>query len=194
MSGAGLIPCGEKSVIQRVIEASVAALGLLVALPVIAICAVAIRATSSGPTFFVQERVGRFERRFRCVKMRTMRADTLSVPTHQAATDAITPVGRVLRRTKLDELPQLWNVVRGEMSLVGPRPCLPMQTTLIEARRARGVYALRPGITGLAQARGIDMSEPERLAAVDAEYLARRSLPLDLKILLATLVPGAPAP
>ena len=180
--------------IQRVIEASVAALGLLVALPVIAICAVAIRATSSGPTFFVQERVGRFERRFRCVKMRTMRADTLSVPTHQAATDAITPVGRVLRRTKLDELPQLWNVVRGEMSLVGPRPCLPMQTTLIEARRARGVYALRPGITGLAQARGIDMSEPERLAAVDAEYLARRSLPLDLKILLATLVPGTPAP
>lgn len=179
---------------HRLVELAIAALGLAVASPVILACAVAVRATSPGPAFFVQERVGRHGRPFGCVKMRSMWRDTRSVPTHEAAASAVTPVGRILRRAKLDELPQLWNVARGEMSFVGPRPCLPSQTALIEARRGRGVDALRPGITGLAQVRGIDMSDPERLALVDAEYLTRRSLGLDLRILLATLVPGLAPP
>jgi len=99
----------------------------------------------------------------------------------------VTPLGRWLRRLKLDELPQLWNVLRGDMSLVGPRPCLPSQTELIAERRARGVYALRPGITGVAQVAGVDMSDPPRLAALDATYLATVSAAADLRLLLATV-------
>lgn len=182
------------NVLKRLTEASIAAIGLIALSPLVGAAALAIRLTSPGPAVFAQVRVGRDERPFRCLKLRTMWKDTRAVPTHEAAASAVTPVGRVLRRTKLDELPQLWNVVRGEMSFVGPRPCLPSQVELVSARRARGVYALRPGITGLAQARGVDMSDPARLAAIDAEYLQRRSLALDLRILLATLVPTVRAP
>jgi O-antigen biosynthesis protein WbqP len=119
-----------------------------------------------------------------------MYVGTASVPTHEVSTSRITPIGRFLRHTKLDELPQLWNVLKGEMSLVGPRPCLPEQTVLVEARRRRDVAALRPGITGLAQLRGIDMTDPERLAEIDAGYLTVASLPTDLEILINTLISG----
>jgi O-antigen biosynthesis protein WbqP len=98
----------------------------------------------------------------------------------------VTPAGRWLRRSKLDELPQLWNVLRGEMSFVGPRPCLPSQVELVAARRARGLYAIRPGITGVAQVAGLDMSDPQRLAAADAEYLETMSLRTDLRLMLMT--------
>lgn len=180
--------------LARLTEASIATVGLVVLSPIILAAAIGVRATSPGPALLVQHRVGRNEAPFRCLKLRTMWKDTRAVPTHEASAGAVTPFGRFLRRTKLDELPQLWNVLRGEMSFVGPRPCLLTQEALISARRRRGVYALRPGITGLAQVRGVDMSDPERLAAIDAEYLARRSLLLDVKILLATLVPGLSAP
>jgi O-antigen biosynthesis protein WbqP len=116
-----------------------------------------------------------------------MHQGTKSLPTHEVGEKAITKAGRTLRRLKLDELPQLWNVLKGEMSLVGPRPCLPTQGELIERRRELGVYALRPGITGLAQVRGIDMSDPNKCAAADAEYLKHRSLRLDAEIILKTL-------
>ena len=180
--------------LARLTEASIATVGLVVLSPIILAAAIGVRATSPGPALLAQHRVGRNEAPFRCLKLRTMWKDTRAVPTHEASAGAVTPLGRFLRRTKLDELPQLWNVLRGEMSFVGPRPCLLTQEALISARRRRGVYALRPGITGLAQVRGVDMSDPERLAAIDAEYLARRSLLLDVKILLATLVPGLSAP
>ena len=120
---------------------------------------------------FRQERVGRHQMSFTLVKFRTMRPDTQSVATHLAHPSAVTPFGAFLRRTKLDELPQLWNVLKGEMSLVGPRPCLFNQTELIEERAARGVFAARPGITGLAQVNGIDMSTPKLLAETDAQML-----------------------
>src|SRR5690606_6377138 len=97
------------------------------------------------------------------------------------------PVGRFLRRTKLDELPQLWNILVGEMSFVGPRPCLPSQTSLIEARRARCLYEIRPGITGASQLAGLDMSVLDRLAAFDATYLDRMSIANDLRLILATI-------
>ena len=126
---------------------------------------------------FRQERVGRNQRPFTLVKFRTMRPNTASVASHLADASAITPFGRFLRRTKLDELPQLWNVLRGDMSLVGARPCLFNQQDLIAERAARGVFDARPGITGLAQIQGIDMSTPELLAKTDAEMLRQMKLP-----------------
>lgn len=126
----------------------------------------------TGSPLFKQERVGRNKKPFILVKFRTMRKDTVSVASHLASADAITPFGRFLRRTKLDELPQLWNVLKGEMSLVGPRPCLFNQSELILERERRGVLDARPGITGLAQVNDIDMSTPVLLAETDARMLA----------------------
>jgi O-antigen biosynthesis protein WbqP len=125
---------------------------------------------------FRQQRVGRHQRPFVLLKFRTMRPETASVATHLADASAITSFGRFLRRTKLDELPQLWNVLKGDMSLVGPRPCLFNQEELITERGQRGVFDARPGITGLAQIQGIDMSRPELLAKTDAEMLKRLDL------------------
>jgi len=180
--------------LKRFLDTVISATGLLVLWPVVVAAAIAVRVTSPGPAIFAQTRVGRDEVPFSCLKLRTMWKDTRAVPTHEAPTAAVTPVGRVLRKTKLDELPQLWNVLVGEMSLVGPRPCLPTQHELIEARRSRGVFSLRPGITGLAQVRGIDMSRPEICAAADAEYLAATDARSDIRILGATLIPGFPKP
>jgi O-antigen biosynthesis protein WbqP len=120
-----------------------------------------------GATIFRQERVGRDLKPFTLLKFRTMRPDTVFVASHLVDASAITPLGAVLRRTKLDELPQLWNVLKGEMSLVGPRPCLFNQTELISERDSLGVFNVRPGITGLAQVNNIDMSTPKLLAETD---------------------------
>lgn len=157
------------------------------ALPLVLVAGIIIALTSRGPVLFLQERVGRFERPFRCCKLRTMFEGTKSRPSHEVGEHAVTPVGHWLRRFKIDELPQLWNVLRGDMSLVGPRPCLPEQLELIRRRRELGIYAIRPGMTGLSQVLSIDMSTPEKCAITDAEYLETRSLSLDVKILFATL-------
>src|SRR5690606_22830348 len=109
---------------------------------------------------------------FVCYKLRTMAPGTPDRGTHEVSVAAVTPLGRFLRKMKLDELPQLWNVLVGEMSLVGPRPCLTSQGAVIAARRARGVYAVRPGVTGPAQVLGVDMSTPEQLAEIDASWVA----------------------
>lgn len=122
----------------------------------------------TGAPLFRQVRVGKDQKPFTLIKFRTMRIDTASVASHLINASAITPLGRFLRRSKLDELPQLWNVVKGEMSLVGPRPCLPNQSELIVERASRGVFDVRPGITGLAQLSGVDMSKPKTLAEIDA--------------------------
>ena len=129
-----------------------------------------------GSPLFRQTRVGRHQKPFVLVKFRTMKAGTASVASHLADATAITRWGRFLRRTKLDELPQLWNVLKGEMSLVGPRPCLFNQEELVQERAKRGVYEVRPGITGLAQTKGIDMSTPVLLAETDAAMLANLRL------------------
>ncbi|GAA4522824.1 sugar transferase [Chelativorans composti] len=179
---------------KRLFDLALALPAMIVALPVIAVAALLVRATSPGPAIFAQTRVGRNGTGFRCYKIRTMHTGTPSVPTHEAKASYVTGVGRVLRQTKLDELPQLWNVIRGDMSLVGPRPCLPGQDDLIRHRERLGVLSLRPGITGLAQVRGIDMSDPRRCAEADAEYLARWSPWLDLTLLLRTLRRSLPPP
>lgn len=137
---------------------------------------------------FRQQRVGRHEQPFVLVKFRTMRPDTASVATHLADASAITSFGRFLRRTKLDELPQLWNVLKGDMSLVGPRPCLFNQEELITLRAQWGVFNYRPGITGLAQIQGIDMSTPELLAKTDAEMLKRLDLMSYFRFIFLTVL------
>lgn len=167
----------------------IAAPALVLSAPIVLAAIAAIRLTSAGPVIFSQTRVGREGAPFRCHKLRTMRHGTPSVPTHEARASEVTSVGRFLRRSKIDELPQLWNVLAGEMSLVGPRPCLPTQGRLIDERRKRGVLALVPGISGLAQVNGIDMSDPVACAEKDAEYLRTRSLRLDLAILFRTVFP-----
>src|SRR5690606_27450560 len=125
----------------------------------------------TGSPIFRQERVGRYRKPFVLVKFRTMKKNTASVASHLADASAVTPFGGFLRKTKLDELPQLWNVLKGEMSLVGPRPCLPNQYELIRERQLRGVFGVRPGITGLAQIQGVDMSAPVLLAEIDAQMV-----------------------
>ncbi len=125
----------------------------------------------TGSPLFRQERVGRRQEPFVLLKFRTMKLDTASVATHLVDASAVTKLGKFLRRTKLDELPQLWNVLKGEMSLVGPRPCLPNQLDLISERFSRGVFEARPGMTGLAQIRQVDMSTPRLLAEIDQQML-----------------------
>jgi O-antigen biosynthesis protein WbqP len=155
----------------RLIDVFAALLGLLFGAPLLAVLWF-IGWFDTGAPLFRQKRVGRYQQPFVLVKFRTMRPDTASVATHLADPTAVTSFGRFLRRTKLDELPQLWNVLRGEMSLVGPRPCLFNQEELIAEREALGVFDARPGITGLAQIQGIDMSTPALLAKTDAEMLS----------------------
>nr|WP_241264727.1 sugar transferase [Marinobacter daepoensis] len=150
--------------------------GLIVGLPFLVVIFV-VGLFDTGAPLFRQERVGRYKKPFTLVKFRTMSPDTKSVASHLADASSITPVGHFLRRSKLDELPQLWNVLKGEMSLVGPRPCLFNQNELIQEREQRGVLEARPGITGLAQVSGIDMSTPELLAETDRIMLQS----LDLK-------------
>jgi O-antigen biosynthesis protein WbqP len=163
------------------------ALGLLLLSPVLFLLWL-IGLFDTGAPLFRQKRVGRQQQSFMLVKFRTMRTDTASVATHLADPSSVTAFGKFLRRTKLDELPQLWNVLKGEMSLVGPRPSLLTQDELIAARSARGVFAARPGITGLAQTRGIDMSTPELLAQTDAEMLDSMTLFLYFSLLFQTLL------
>jgi len=138
-------------------------LGLICGFPVLLII-YAIGLFDTGSPLFKQERVGKDKRAFILVKFRTMSVDTASVASHLASTASITTMGGFLRKTKLDELPQLWNVLAGDMSLVGPRPGLFNQIELTEARDAKGVFNVHPGITGLAQVSDIDMSTPVLLA------------------------------
>lgn len=141
----------------------------------------------TGSPIFRQERVGRDLKPFILLKFRTMRLDTASVASHLADASAITELGRFLRRSKLDELPQLWNVFKGEMSLVGPRPCLFNQAELIGERAAREVFKARPGITGLAQVNNIDMSTPELLAETDARMLREMTVSAYFRYIFKTL-------
>ena len=156
--------------LQRPLDIMFSATGLVVASPLL-IGATVIGYFDTGSPLFIQERVGKDQKPFKLVKFRTMKVDTASVASHLADNSSITKLGKVLRKTKLDELPQLINVLKGEMSLVGPRPNLFNQNELIEAREQMGVYNVLPGITGLAQLSGVDMSTPERLAKKDKEMI-----------------------
>ncbi|WP_419255860.1 sugar transferase [Caulobacter sp. ErkDOM-YI] len=176
---------------KRVFDVAAAAVGLWVLLAPLAALWLLVRVTSPGPALYWSQRVGKDSRLFWMPKFRTMRIDTPEVATHllNDPDHWLTPIGAPLRRLSLDELPQLWSVLVGDMSLVGPRPALFNQDDLIAARSAAGVDKLRPGVTGWAQINGRDeLSIPDKVA-LDADYLARRSLGFDLVILVKTVAP-----
>jgi O-antigen biosynthesis protein WbqP len=174
--------------VKRGFDIVVALAGLLALWPVLLAVGLAVRLESAGPAVHWSRRVGRDNRIFAMPKFRTMRVGTPDVATHLLADPQawVTPLGRFLRRTSLDELPQLWSVLIGDMSLVGPRPALFNQDDLVALRTEAGVHVLRPGVTGWAQVNGRDeLPIPEKVR-LDAEYLARRSLGFDVRILIAT--------
>jgi lipopolysaccharide/colanic/teichoic acid biosynthesis glycosyltransferase len=175
---------------SRGLDIVASAFGLVAFSPVLLSTWFLIRMQGDGPSIFAQERVGRRGRVFTCYKFRTMAVGTVQAGTHEVLGSSVTPLGARLRRLKIDELPQLWNVLKGDMSLIGPRPCLPSQEELVMRRSAAGVLDVRPGISGLAQVNGIDMSNPEQLVEWDARYIALRGLILDVKLIFQTVRGG----
>ncbi len=173
---------------KRTMDVISSAIGLVALAPAWLLVAIAVLLTSRGPVLYWSDRVGRHGRLFRMPKFRTMRRGTPAVATDRLA-DArshLTPVGGFLRATSLDEIPQLWSILRGDMSLVGPRPALYNQHELIRRRHDLGIDVLRPGLTGWAQVNGRDHATEERKIELDAEYAARASIAFDIRIIALT--------
>jgi O-antigen biosynthesis protein WbqP len=160
--------------------------GLVILSPFILIIAIILFVEHRKP-FFIQKRVGKNQRLFTLIKFRSMSPKAANLPTHEISADLITRTGKFIRATKLDELPQLWNVLKGEMSLVGPRPCLPTQEELISERASRDVFSLRPGITGPAQVQNINMSTPKKLAEEDSQMVNNLKIGDYFKYVLMTV-------
>ncbi len=173
---------------KRLVDIAAALAGLILLSPLLAGLALAVRLESPGPSLHWSKRVGRRNAIFAMPKFRTMRTGAPDVATHLLPDPEswVTPLGRFLRRSSLDELPQLWSVLMGQMSVVGPRPALFNQDDLVALRTADGVDALRPGLTGWAQINGRDELPIAEKARLDREYLERRSLGFDLRIMAAT--------
>ena len=174
---------------KRAFDLLMAGGALIVLSPVMLATAVAVKATSKGPALYWSDRVGRDNRLFRMPKFRSMRTETPAVATHLLTdtTAWLTPIGGFLRKSSLDELPQLWSIFVGDMSIVGPRPALFNQDDLIALRTEKGVHVLRPGLTGWAQVNGRDeLSIPDKVA-LDVEYLTHRSFAMDLKTVWMTI-------
>ncbi len=159
----------------RLLDVIISLVGLLIIWPLLLLIAL-LCFLDTGSPIFMQVRLGRHQVPFKLVKFRTMRVGTADMATHLVEKSAITRVGHLLRRTRLDELLQLWNVLKGDMSLVGPRPCLPNQVELVSAREHFGIYKVRPGLTGLAQISGIDMSNPQKLVALEVDMMNHMSI------------------
>lgn len=178
----------EEPLLKRAFDFIVALLAIAVFSVPMLVIAVAVRLTSPGPALYWSDRIGRGNHRFSMPKFRSMRTDTPAVATHLLDNPGayLTPIGSFLRKTSLDELPQLWCILIGDMSLVGPRPALFNQDELIAMRTERGVHVLSPGLTGWAQINGRDeLPIPEKVR-FDEEYLLKRSFALDLRILILT--------
>lgn len=173
---------------KRLFDLALAIPAALALLLPIALIALAVRLTSPGPALYWSDRVGRHNRLFKMPKFRSMRTNTPAVATHLLEDPArwLTPIGPFLRRSSLDELPQLWSILKGDMSFVGPRPALFNQDDLIALRTAAGVHEILPGLTGWAQVNGRDELPIPQKVALDAEYLRRQSLGFDLRILWLT--------
>jgi O-antigen biosynthesis protein WbqP len=170
----------------RLIDFLAAFFGLILLWPIFAIVII-VGFFDTGSPIFIQNRVGKNKKQFKLIKFRTMSIETKSVASHLASNSSITKLGNFLRKTKIDELPQLINVVKGEMSLVGPRPNLFNQNQLIEERDALGVYAVLPGVTGLAQVQNIDMSTPKLLAETDKKMIDTINIRNYFKYILMTV-------
>lgn len=171
----------------RIIDIFVSFVGIICGVPII-LAVYLLGLYDTGSPLFFQQRIGINQRLFTLIKFRTMPIDTKSVGTHLVDTASITKIGNFLRKTKLDELPQLFNVLLGHMSLVGPRPCLPNQTELVKERSNRNVFKVRPGITGLAQINKVDMSKPRKLARYDQLMINSMSLKLYIKLIVGTVL------
>jgi len=171
----------------RLLDVLFSLLGLICGFPVLVLLTL-VGYFDTGSSIFRQERVGKHQKPFTLVKFRTMAVNTESVATHLASSASITRFGQFLRKTKFDELPQLWNVLKGDMSLVGPRPGLFNQEELTSERAKRGIYKARPGITGLAQVSQIDMSTPKLLAETDQKMLKNLTLADYFRYILMTVV------
>jgi lipopolysaccharide/colanic/teichoic acid biosynthesis glycosyltransferase len=169
----------------RFLDFILAFIGLFFALPILIVVTL-IGYFDTGSPIFIQQRVGRNKKPFNLIKYRTMSVDTKSVASHLASSASITKLGSLLRKTKIDELPQLINVLKGEMSFVGPRPNLFNQEELIHERDSRGVYGVLPGITGLAQVNNIDMSTPELLAKTDKKMIETLTISRYFKYIIQT--------
>ena len=173
---------------KRVFDFFMSLIAIIILSPVILITALAVKFTSPGPMLFKQRRIGKDNVEFEIYKFRTMRIDTPNVPTHLLENPGqwITPIGKFLRKTSLDELPQLFNILKGEMSIVGPRPALYNQLDLRDMRTKVGVHKLVPGLTGWAQINGRDEIPLSLKVSLDKEYLDRKSFFLDIKIIFMT--------
>lgn len=179
------------SILIRLLDIIFSLAGILVGAPLFLIVYI-VGLFDTGSPVFIQSRLGKNKKPFTLIKFRTMKVATDSVASHLVDRTSITIVGQFLRKTKLDELPQLINVLIGDMSLVGPRPNLSSQTELIRERDSLGVYSVRPGVTGLAQLSGVDMSTPKKLAEIDAQMLADLTVGTYFKyIFLTALGKGA---
>ena len=173
---------------KRLFDFVMSLIGIVVLSPIILIVALAVKFTSPGPMLFKQRRIGKNNVEFEIYKFRTMRIDTPNVPTHllENPEQWITPVGKFLRKTSLDELPQLFNILKGEMSIVGPRPALYNQIDLKEMRTEAGVHKLVPGLTGWAQINGRDEIPLSLKVKLDKEYLMKKGFFFDIKIIFMT--------
>lgn len=165
-------------------------IAILLFSPILLVLAIIVKCTSPGPILFKQRRMGKDNKEFMIYKFRTMRIDTPNVATHllKNPEQYITPIGKFMRKTSLDELPQLFNILKGEMSVVGPRPALYNQYDLIEMRTNANVHTVRPGLTGLAQVSGRDELENEQKVYFDQQYVQKQSFFFDLKLILLTVV------
>lgn len=173
-------------ILIRTLDFLMAFFGLIVTSPILLVVTI-IGFFDTGSPVFIQQRVGRNKKPFNLIKFRTMSVDTKSVASHLASTASITKLGGFLRKTKIDELPQLINVLKGEMSFVGPRPNLFNQEELINERDSRGVYDVLPGITGLAQVNTIDMSTPKLLAETDQKMIQTLTVKKYFKYIVQTV-------
>lgn len=164
-------------------------IALLVLFPIIVICGLLVIIEDGFPVIFKQARLGKDKKEFMIYKLRTMKKNVPSLGTHEIDSTLYLRVGSLLRISKLDELPQLFNVISGDLNLVGPRPGLPNQTDLKESRANKNIFLIKPGITGLGQVAGYNMSNPPLLSEVDKVYMDSKSMLLDIKILIATFTP-----
>jgi O-antigen biosynthesis protein WbqP len=173
---------------KRLFDVMLAIMASFILVVPVLLVALAVRLTSAGPVLYWSERVGRNNVTFKMAKFRSMRIDTPTVATHllQRPDQWLTPIGAFLRKSSLDELPQLWNILKGDMSFVGPRPALFNQDDLITFRTKKYVHELLPGLTGWAQVNGRDELPIHQKVQLDVEYLQRRSLLFDMRILWMT--------
>ncbi len=175
---------------KRIFDFIMSLLAIICLSPIVIIVSLIIKFTSEGPILFKQRRIGKDNKEFNIYKFRTMRVDTPNVATHllENPEQYITAIGKFMRKTSLDELPQLFNILKGEMSIVGPRPALYNQLDLRDMRTKVGVHKLVPGLTGWAQINGRDEIPLDLKVSLDKEYLDRKSLWLDIKIIFLTIV------